>query len=74
MQEGLFEFNAMPFGLCNAPATFQRLMNFVLAGLQWTSCLDIIIVGKSFDEHLHSLHQVFERLRQAGLKVHPQKC
>jgi len=77
-QEGLFEFDVMPFGLCKAPAIFQRLMNSVLAGLQWTSCLvyinDIIIVGKSFEEHLHNLHQVFERLRQAGLKLQPQKC
>ena len=77
-QEGLFQFNVMPFGLCNAPATFQRLMDCVLAGLQWTSCLvyidDVIIMGKSFESHLHNLQQVFDRLRQAGLKLHPYKC
>ena len=65
-QEGLFEFNVMPFGLCNAPATFQRLMNSVLAGLQWTSCLvyidDIIVVGRNFDEHLDNLQKVLKRL------------
>ena len=77
-QEGLFEFNVMPFGLCNAPATFQRLMDSVLAGLQWSACLvyidDIIIMGKSFDDHMRNLQTVFERLRQAGLKLHPGKC
>ena len=76
--EGLFEFDVMPFGLCNAPATFQRLMDSVLAGLHWKTCLvyidDIIIVGKSFDEHLCNLQAVFECLRQAGLKLHPRKC
>ena len=76
--EGLFEFNVMPFGPCNAPATFQRLMDSVLAGLHWKTCLvyidDIIVVGKSFDEHLCNLQAVFERLRQAGLKLHPCKC
>ena len=51
--------SCMPFGLCNAPATFQRLMDLVLAGIQWKSCLvymdDIVIVGKSFEQHLHNL-------------------
>ena len=48
-QEGLFEFNVMPFGLCNAPATFQQFMDCILAGLQWATWLvyidDIIITG-----------------------------
>ena len=71
--EGLFEFKVMPFGLCNAPATFQRLMDLVLAGLQWPHCLvyldDVIILGATFQEHLANLQSVFERLRQAGLKL-----
>ena len=76
--EGLFEFKVMPFGLCNAPATFQRLMNMVLAGLQWTNCLvyldDVIVPGKSFEDHLQNLGYVLERFRQAGLKIKLSKC
>ena len=76
--EGLFEFNVMPFGLCNAPATFQRLMDCVLAGLHWQSCLvyldGIIILGRSFSDHLHKLRDVFDRFREAGLKLKPSKC
>ena len=71
-QEGLFEFNTMPFGLCNAPATFQWLMNL---GILWTECLvyldDIIIFGHSFKEHLTHLASV---LREVSLKVKPSKC
>jgi len=67
----------MPFGLCNAHATFQRLMDMVLAGLLWTSCLvyldDVIIIGKTFMEHLQHLRAVFERFREAGLKLKPKK-
>ena len=76
--DGLFEFNVMPFGLCNAPATFQRLMDAVLAGLQWSSCFvyldDVIIPGKDFEDHLQNIRIVLECLRQAGLKLHPNKC
>ena len=75
---GLFEFKVIPFGLCNAPATFQRLMDMVLAGMQWKSCLvyldDVIIVGKTFQDHLCNLREVFQRLRDAGLKLKPAKC
>lgn len=68
----------MPFGLCNAPATFQCLMDLVLAGLQWSSCLvyldDVIVTGKTFTEHLQHLETVFDRLREAKLKLKPSKC
>ena len=76
--DGLFEFKVMPFGLCNAPATFQRLMDTVLAGLQWTNCLvyldDVIILGRTFEEHLANLKAVLDRFREAGLKLKPSKC
>ena len=75
---GLHQFKVMPFGLCNAPSTFQRLMELVLAGLQWSICLvyldDIIIHSKTVKEHLARLREVFTRLRQAGLKIKPAKC
>ena len=53
-------------------------MDTVLSGLQWSNCLvyldDIIILGKSFSHHLTNLQQVFDRLRQAGLRLQPAKC
>ena len=68
-REGLFEFKVMPFGLCNAPAVFQRLMDLVLSGIQWERCLvyidDIVIMGKTFERHLQNLKLVLERLRRA---------
>ena len=74
----LFEFRVMPFGLYNAPATFQRLMNLTLAGLQFSSCLvyidDIIILGKSFEDHLVNLRLVLTQLQEAGLCIKPSKC
>ena len=75
---GLYQFRRMPFGLCNAPATFQRLMEKVLAGLQWQIAVlyidDIIVFGSSVAEHLDRLEILFDRLRKAGLKLKPSKC
>ena len=75
---GLYEFKVMPFGLCNTLATFQRLMDLMLTGLQWSSCLvyldDVIILGKNFNDHLQNIHLVFQRIRNAGLKLQPPKC
>ena len=75
--QGLYEFNVMPFGLCNVPSTFQRLMEYVLAGLQCSTCLiylDDIIYGRDFEGHLTRLWEVFVRLHDAGLKLKPRNC
>ena len=74
----LFQFRVMPFGLTNAPATFQRLMERVLAGLHWTTCLiyldDILIFSATVQQHFTRLREIFDRLKQAGLKIKPSKC
>ncbi|CAK8694208.1 unnamed protein product [Clavelina lepadiformis] len=76
--KGLYEFNVMPFGLCNAPSTFQHLMRVVLNGVEWNGAIayldDIIVYGRTFNEHTERLENVFSRLRQAGLKLGPSKC
>lgn len=75
---GLYQFTVMPFGLCNAPATFERLMELVLRGLTWKTCLvyldDILVMGGTFEEHLSNLREVFRRLRNAHLTLNPKKC
>ena len=75
---GLYEFRVMPFGLCNAPATFQRLMETVLAGLTCDCCMvyldDILVIGRTFSEHIQNLRQVLQRLRDAGLRLKLAKC
>ena len=74
----LYKFNQVPFGLCNAPATFSRLMDRVLSGLHWETCLfyldNIIVFSSTWEEHLAQLRQVFERLRHANLKLGTGKC
>ncbi|GFY31200.1 retrovirus-related Pol polyprotein from transposon 17.6 [Trichonephila clavipes] len=76
--QGLWQFKVMPFGLCNTPATFERLMKTVLGGLSYEACLvyldDIIIVGRSFEEHLKNIRRVLQKLKEANLKLSPSKC
>lgn len=75
---GLYEYNRMPFGLKNAPATFQRLMETVLSSLNWRQCLvyldDVIVFSQSFEDHLVHLKDAFECIQGAGLKLKPSKC
>jgi len=77
-RRGIFGFRVLPFGLCNAPSTFQRLVDMALAGLTWEICLayldDLIIFSRTFDQHMERLQKVFDRLVQAGLKLKPSKC
>jgi len=68
----------MPFGLCNAPATFERLMEKVLHGVLHKICLvyldDVIIFNKIFTGMLHNLREVLLRLMEVNLKINPKKC
>lgn len=74
---GLFEFERMPFGLKNAPSTFQRVMDNVLRGLNNEICMtyldDIVIFSTSLQEHISRLKSVFDRLRNANLKIQLDK-
>ena len=74
----LYEWNRLPFGLCNAPATFSRLMDYVLTGLSWEICLfyldDIIVFSRTWEEHLQRLETVFKRLMGQGLTLGASKC
>ena len=75
---GLWQWRVMPFGLSNAPATFERLMESVLAGRHWKSLLvyldDVIVFGRTFDEQFLRLEDAFCRMKSANLKLNPKKC
>ena len=75
---GLYECESMPFGLCNAPPTFQRLMQNCLGELNLTYCLiyldDVIVFSEMPEEHLHRMQVVFDHLREHSLKLKPSKC
>ena len=75
---GFYEFTHMPFGLCNAPATFQFLMQNTLGELNLMYCViyldDVIIFGHTEQEHLEHLCVVFKRFQEFNLKLKPSKC
>lgn len=75
---GLYEFNVVPFGLCNAPATFQRMINKVLASQLWKVCLayldDIIVFSRTLTDHIRDLRSILSALDAAGLHLQPKKC
>ena len=77
-RRGLFKFRTMPFGLCNAISTFQRMIQLVLTGLHLSICLayvdDIILFSSTPEEHLERLEMLLQRLRDANLKLKSSKC
>jgi len=77
-RRGCFRYKVMPFGLTCAPSAFQRLIDLVLCGLTYETCLvylfDIIVFSKDFDTHLNRLREIFRRLQGANLKLHGKKC
>ena len=76
--EGLFQFRVIPFGLCNAPAAFERLMDRVLCGMCWLRCLvyldDVISFGGTIPEALARLEEVLSRLSNFELQLKAKKC
>ena len=75
---GAFKFLRLPMGLSTAPNSFQLLMDMVLRGLTFKSCLcyldDVLIASENFSDHIADVREVFRRFRVAGLKLNPKKC
>ena len=73
---GHYQYKRLPMGLKNSPATFQRLMDILLAGVPGVYIYidDILILAKSIEEHEQICRKLFERFRQARLTLEPRKC
>ena len=77
-RDGLFEWNRMPFGLINAPYTFQRIMNHVFREMLWTSVIvymdDILIFSQNEKDHVRDVERVLSRIAEYGFKIKEEKC
>ncbi len=75
-QKGLFKYKRLPFGVSSAPAVFQRTMDKILQGLDGVICYvdDLLITGKTDEEHFENLRKVLTRLRENGIKIKKSKC
>src|SRR6267154_709100 len=78
VQDGTYQFTRLPFGVQSGPSIYQKTMNEVFRGLTFRKLIvyidDVMIFSKDFETHMIALKEVFERLRNAGLKLHPKKC
>ncbi len=72
----LWEWLVMPFGLKNAPIFFQRVMDKVLEGANFLKCYidDVLVHNKGLLQHLTHLEELFKRLHEINMKIHPKKC
>lgn len=77
-RKGSFQFKVLPFGLTNSPGCFSRMMNLVMSGLNFITCLvyldDIIVFATDLETHLLRLEQILGRLAAVNLKLKPSKC
>jgi len=77
-KNGQYCFKRMPFGIAAAPATFQELVVKVLGDLNWKEAVvyldDILIFAKDREEHLQRIYNVFEKIKESGLRINPEKC
>ena len=75
---GTYRYTRMPFGLRNAPATFQRALDIILSGVRWQTCLiyldDVIVFSKTAQQHVKDVDLVLTLLRQAGVTLKLKKC
>ena len=77
-KNGQYCFKRMPFGIAAAPATFQELMVKVLGDLNWKEAVvyldDILVFAKNKEEHMQRIKHVLEKIKEAGLRINPEKC
>ena len=75
---GTFKFQRLPMGLSSSPNSFQLLVDKLLRGLTYKSCLcyldDVLVCSETFQQHISDLNDIFTRFRNAGLKLNPKKC